>query len=582
MASVRTGTVLLAILAIASMVGSVYVSAGEGASERQMSRWWYEAVIKLASGFGSFKVNPTKPLALFYYSWWYKSLILLVMISIICATVMSISRRFSRQTRGLPFRKATDFFQEGRWEKPAPDNQLRREVDCSKSPEQAAAAFRKSGFNVVTDGPFGYARKGFLGSYGSLVSHAGLILILMAGFISEWTNREGQIWMMEGQEVMEMRRVEGDQEFQALDFTLRCDDFDTALFPKTTIPSRFITHLTVIQDGEILKQGQVEVNKTLHVQGWELHQVSYVPEEDFESRFGGDMTTPARYVLRIFRDNGDGPSRENPLEIEISQGQQRYVPELGNATVLLGQGFPLRWSIDKPDEDKAIALLPPNQQDLELVIDRYEPDLRISDSGMPMSASDQPNNPALQVTLYEGEAPIRSFWIFANPELKQRMPQIVESYRFDFEGLAESDSAYQEFRISVYKDDEKLRSLVMEQYGRETVVLTEERDYGMANLPGDYTSQGWHVRPVRRVKTYVTALSLTRNPAIPIAYAGCAVLMVGLMMAFFIKRREAMYFIDESTKKLRVAVNYRNPQDDLDGATQKALKRLGNSESESV
>jgi cytochrome c biogenesis protein ResB len=581
LASVRTGVFLIFLLALASVIGSVVVSAAENAPAEQLAKWWYQAMLKAASPFGAVPVNPTRPLALFYYSWWYKSLLLLVTLSMVCCSAIGIRRRLDERRRGLNLRRAAEFFKAGQWGRNPSSNQLREEITFSGDADAAARAFRKAGFSVATDGPHGLARKGGFGSYGSLITHLGLVLVLVAGFVSEWTSKEGQVMIFEGQatdEMMDIASARMDetapQKFIPLGFSIRVEDFDTAFFPRTQIASRYVSTVSILdKQGNLLDHGDVEVNQTLRTHGWDLHQMSYTAEKDFTRLFGRVPRIP-RYDVVLHQENGSGPTADKPLQTQISKGQARWLPELG-AVLALGEGTPSRWTLQFTDQRPIIGWLPPNPQPYTLEVNGYLPNMAISAEGQPFSRSDEPINPAIHVIIREGEAALADFWLFSIPELRDQMPRFFESRRVIFEGPDYTDPVRVGFKIRVEHEGAEAR--VLTAYEDRPIVLIPFEEIAAA-LPPDAgnpaDSGGWVVRPVRRVSNYVTVLSLTRNPAVPAAYLGCAILMFGMMVAFFVKRRELFFMVDAATGRLRVAIQYRNPQPRLDAATRQALKLL--------
>jgi cytochrome c biogenesis protein ResB len=92
----------------------------------------------------------------------------------------------------------------------------------------------------------------------------------------------------------------------------------------------------------------------------------------------------------------------------------------------------------------------------------------------------------------------------------------------------------------------------------------------------------WNVQRVKSVPAYATVLTLTRNPMIPVIYGGCAIMILGLMVTFFIRRREVWFWVDGARQRLSVAAIYRHPQSELDGATRGAVASLASREATPV
>jgi cytochrome c biogenesis protein len=93
--------------------------------------------------------------------------------------------------------------------------------------------------------------------------------------------------------------------------------------------------------------------------------------------------------------------------------------------------------------------------------------------------------------------------------------------------------------------------------------------------PATPSAGGWNVRVKERVPAYATYLTLTRNPMVPVIYFGCAVMLAGLMIAFFIRSRQVWFRIDPAKRRLYVAALYRHQAaTSLDRATRAALDEL--------
>jgi hypothetical protein len=82
------------------------------------------------------------------------------------------------------------------------------------------------------------------------------------------------------------------------------------------------------------------------------------------------------------------------------------------------------------------------------------------------------------------------------------------------------------------------------------------------------------VSVVKTIPAYRTILTLTRNPALPIIYAGCGIVMAGLLLVFLMGRKEIRFRADEQKKLLHVVGIYRHPTEGFDGMTAGILEKL--------
>jgi cytochrome c biogenesis protein ResB len=119
--------------------------------------------------------------------------------------------------------------------------------------------------------------------------------------------------------------------------------------------------------------------------------------------------------------------------------------------------------------------------------------------------------------------------------------------------------------------------------GEEQVINDPHADCpDCATAKAATASTDWNVTLGEKVTGYATVLSLSRNPAIPTIYFGCALMMVGLMLSFFVPRRDVWFLHDEEKGILSVAAHYRHPADRFDRTTSAVLARIEHSASSST
>jgi cytochrome c biogenesis protein ResB len=119
--------------------------------------------------------------------------------------------------------------------------------------------------------------------------------------------------------------------------------------------------------------------------------------------------------------------------------------------------------------------------------------------------------------------------------------------------------------------------------GEEQVINDPHADCpDCATAKAATASTDWNVTLGEKVTGYATVLSLSRNPAIPTIYFGCALMMVGLMLSFFVPRRDVWFLHDEEKGILSVAAHYRHPADRFDRTTSAVLARIERSASSST
>ena len=518
--SLRVGVVLLALLAAASIAGTLIPpSAPDKRDELQ------------------------RAIALVYDTWWFKALLLLLAINIACTTWRTVIDKILPLGRPR-FMRNPQFYQ---------NTPLAGSMVFGETAEAAGEAFRRHGFRVATEGPYGYARRGMLGRWGAPVSHVGFIILLLGGFAAHWFAREGMVMLVEGEQTDKMENG------QPLGFTVRCDDFDTAYFPRTKMPSHYTSTLTILENGHPARSGVVEVNRSVTAGGWTLHQ----------SSFQGPLEGSARYRLALRM-----PEAATTTTIELSPGQQRELPGRAGFTVALAAGYPLSYQIlDRGREiQRGNLSAVVSGGALSLVADQFEPDFVIGEDGVAGSKSPELNNPALHVQLAKAGKSIGAAWLFSRDDMKAMMPAQNGPYSLDLTGI-EGQAPNWTFHLDV-KETESGAPLGHYDMtlGREVAVgAAPTAPMGPTSPPG---GAGWSVKLQETRPLYATIISLTRNPMIPLIYFGCGIMVAGLLLAFFIMRREVWIWVDGAHRRLHYGALYRHPRAELDGATRAALAEL--------
>lgn len=514
--SLRVGIVLLTILTFASIAGTMIAPL-----ERA------QAVV--------------------FYTWWYKLLLLGLAVNMSCATVMTVIQKL------LPSRIINVHQKRGFYE----TAQLAEKRDFAGGIEDVATAFKRAGFHVRTDGSAGAARSGWYGRLGGPVSHAGLVIVLLAGFASSWVAKEGVVQIPEGASTNTMTLRGGDDQQQVpLGFTLTVNDFATGYFPRTRIPSHFTSDITAASATGHLFSGIVEVNDSPNINGWYVHQTSYQELE------------------RLVRHEVDvvAPGSEKPIRVEASPGQKLAIPGVSGATLEFDKM--MKWTV-RGDDGATIAgggvQGHAHGSTLSLVADRYEPDFVLGADRQITSRTQEPNNPALRVTLLSDGAPAARQWLFSREDMKSFSHSSDNHFSMELVEVT-SENGAAKFTVEV-GDGHSGASI-----GRVTVALGEEVTLSSAEEPTKAATPavetGWNVTVGKRVPAYATVLTLTRNPAIPIIYGGCLLMMVGLVLGFFIRRRDVWFLVDAENRCLHIAAHYRHPAERLDGATRAALAVL--------
>jgi cytochrome c biogenesis protein len=304
-ASVRLTVVVLLSLAALSIIGTLIPQN--------------ESPAQYFSTFGPFLFRIMDTLDIFdmYRSWWFQSLIILLVINIV---VCSIDRL--RSTGKIIFDRNPKFNLENyRRRKSRQDFRLRTEMETCKAAfhKRLARQFRYCRVESVNQGYAITAEKGRWTRLGVYGVHLSIVVLLIGALIGSMTGFEGYVNIPEGeaQDTIQLR-------FSGLPFKLpfaiRCEDFDVQFY-KTGAPREFRSKLVLLEDGRPVMEKDVIVNDPIRYKGINIFQSSYGKLD------GGAAGAAAPKTFELtFRSNASGMiysfkgAVDRPIEIPEGLG----------------------------------------------------------------------------------------------------------------------------------------------------------------------------------------------------------------------------------------------------------------------
>lgn len=445
-------------------------------------------VLLMLTGLASIAGSVISPLeraqSLVFATWWFRSLLVLLMLSMISATLRSVAKHWKPGGRG---------------------------------------------FAAVP--------------WAAVFSHAGVLVMLAAGFASEWVSFRGSAQLLEGEETASVFVADGapgeKPRVVPLGFTIRCDDFETAYFPRTKIPSKYVSSVTILENGAPVASGPVEVNRGISWKGFRLHQTSCSPihtlSREFQQspaaqRFRVDIlktepeALPKNFVLATARPS----SGTLALKTSISRGQHRLLPELDGAELSLGADGPPVWTLRFPDGKTFTGPLPHSPEHLRVRVEQFEPDFVLNEKNQPASRSEELNNPAALLSVREGDVELWRQWVFGREDLKPLSNRARNPVSFDLTDVVAGPNGWRLNLSASAAGSHREMVLTMEGEADLGFSLASAQGETEETPPGEAAGP-WRVRPERRVECYLTEIAVTRNPAVPVAYAGFVALMAGLL-----------------------------------------------------
>lgn len=124
------------------------------------------------------------------------------------------------------------------------------------------------------------AEKGRIARWGFLVTHLGILLIIIGAFAGSYGYR-GQMELLEGEQSRQVYLGENIPPVE-LDFGILCDTFTVSFYPQSRRPSSYESVLTIIEDGRESGPFHISVNNPLTHRGVTIYQSSYGTIPDME------------------------------------------------------------------------------------------------------------------------------------------------------------------------------------------------------------------------------------------------------------------------------------------------------------
>ena len=295
-----------------------------------------------------------------YTSWWFMGTLAITAASLLACSI----NRFPGIRKKIRVLK-TDVSLQGLQ---ALENKA--EIAAAGPPENLEAILKGRGYRTgisYKDGKYLVsADKGRYGYLGSLVTHISLVLILAAGFYGMVAGDEGRATGFPGK-LIELSRY---------GFDVRIDDFVIAYRDDRSIEQYYST-LTVIEDGEEVKQETIYVNRPLRHRGVNLYQSTY------------------GWGVKVVFTNTETGQREEML---LADGHRGYYPDLG----------------------------------IYINILQFFPDFTMTREGMPASRSAYPANPEVAFQFLDHHGHVIGEQYYFEP--LGREFELVDGYTMEFAG----------------------------------------------------------------------------------------------------------------------------------------------------
>jgi len=358
--SVKTGVWLIVLVLFASLIGTILPQESY-IPQQAASR---NPAVYYQSEFGLFGwVYYQLGFHQLYSSWWYMTLIGLLGVSLIIASLDRFVPLF-KALRNQKIKRHERFLRGQRLfsKTKEPLNQVEL--------EQVAKQLKKNHYKVKIEDNHLFAEKGRFSRWGPYVNHIGLILILIAALLrtTSFMYMDEYVWIREGETLL-IPGTGGSYYIENEEFSIK--NHQEARFAEAiakegdSIPSSYETKVTVYQNRgasipgarpllEPLTEETIRMNEPLNVNAYTLYQSGYQLNE---------FTT---ITFNLYRD-------QTPIDtftIDLSSPKSEYVLDSGH----------------------------------RIAVDNYYPDYVLNSNGIPVSETNDPRNPAFVFSIYSEES----------------------------------------------------------------------------------------------------------------------------------------------------------------------------------
>jgi cytochrome c biogenesis protein len=409
-ASIKFAIVIFSLISLTAIIGTILEQRAEPARNIQI-------LIKLVGeSLAPTVYNIFEKLGFIdmYHSWWFIALLILFSANIIICSLDRLPR-ILKLIREPVKPIAAEHFETAA---------LRRELLLKGKPDKlkdsVTRAIKGIGFNYAESkedkGYQFYSQKGNYTRLGVYITHLSIILIFIGALVGISFGFKGSINIPEGRSysvayshpvsLTPQEEQEKDRILNALDvswgntskasellgikekvlkdklrgfgvqplgFSVRCDDFDVEFYENSYIPKRFISWLTIIDDGKEVLKKTIEVNDPLTYKGITFYQANY-----------GMMPQPfGIFIFRVTSNTGESEIKR------LNFGDKFRIPGTN----------------------------------IEGTIKDFSPALAFDQQGRPFTFANMMNNPAVFIDFKEAGKEKYSGWLLKRYPITGRLPE---------------------------------------------------------------------------------------------------------------------------------------------------------------
>lgn len=541
-------------------------------------------LILVASSVGELlPADPENNLAfkLVFKSWWYRGLLAFQVLNLILNTFLTYVETTYPQFLPIFLDRSENY-------KPL---KIKRKVKFKSAAASSSSAmtkaladiFSRRGYRTFFDGKSFYGYRGLIARFGSTVTHLGLITILIGALAESFLKVEGYVDMVEGETIRNYRLADDPPNEPAgheLGFEITCLDFEFIEYPGSgSEPGRgtaqkYKSSLRFSGDSPEPVHDFVRVNHKVAYGGWVFHQNSFMGSHLQR----GALDQFQRYFVGLRQTLPSGEEQIHDFETYLTPGRREVTPLPGHADLFLTvepdeAGRSAIWTVSSNS-----AILSRGTKslfgDLKIEVERFFPHLTIDERGIALNLSNEPKNPAALVVISSENTVVFRDWVLSAqnraPDPNSGAPIDLILTDFDMGGLDPAElSASSEGLATLQMNSQVTIAFRDLETGKaspqkftlrpgETVPLVSDQERRF-DIPGDFSLEVF-----RRTPTYVTTLSVSKNPGIPVVWLGAILASFGPFIAFFVSRRRVWAHIDWEGKQIWIGGESRYSREALE------------------
>ncbi len=297
LASVKLAIFILMALALLSIVGTIVEQGADPAQNiKLLGKLFGESVAPTV-----YNVFAKMGFMDMYGSWWYVGLLVLFSINLVVCSIDRFPKTWKvinkplrplgeNAIKTLPVKKELTF-----------------KTDINRARDEFANALRSLRYKILEANEDGsvqlYTQKGKYARLAVYVVHLSIILIFLGALVGIQYGFKGYLNLPEGQ--TSSRAYKSPTEPIPLDFTIKCNWYETLYYEGGDTPKEFSSELVILEDGKEVLKKVIEVNDPLIYKGITFYQSNYGYMKEAEGYFSLTVTPDGGQEKKLWLRLGD-------------------------------------------------------------------------------------------------------------------------------------------------------------------------------------------------------------------------------------------------------------------------------------